>query len=187
VFSSGHYDILYKAEDISLPEAPPQATLQIGLAGDYGRYALSPNMPEVSPFPEVSGVVDIMNAIPGLYSDNIGQTWPSNECDVSSSLQEHPQVVPAPPYAPLPTPVTPVATSRQEYAARVHSSHISHQPHTGHHPIQIESSIGHAMHVPPPVTIERGGPFRPSVYELEPGFHSGQGHSLPFQTSIFRK
>ena len=37
-----------------------------------------------------------------------------------------------------------------------------------------------------PLTVERGGPFRPSMYELEPGFGSVIRRQ-PFQTSIFRK
>lgn len=182
---SGHYDILYKAEDFP-PPVPSQPPLHVALAGYTDEFV-----------PMANNMSDVMTLIPGMYPTSIGQRWPSVSYDYNPNPAPQPQVTPVPSYAPVPTPTAAVASSHQEYAAPVHASHGTHQ---SHHNLHLETSITLPIHPapappPPPMTIERGppvalergGPFRPSVYELEPGFASGQAHSLPFQTSIFRK
>lgn len=181
LYRPGHYDILYKAEDVEPPMQQPiatQAPLHVALAAGYTDEFV----------PISSNMSDVMTMIPGLYPTGLGQRWPS-AYDYNSDptpQQQQPQIAPVPSYAPPPSNVAPIPTSHQEYVSPVHS-HVSHQHHANHHSIQMESPVGLSLnHPPPPLTIERGGPFRPSMYELEPGFHSGQSHALPFQTSIFR-
>ncbi|KAF2202231.1 cysteine proteinase [Delitschia confertaspora ATCC 74209] len=180
LYRPGHYDILYKAEDIEVQQPiPSQAPLHVALAAGYTDDFV----------PMDSSMSDVMTMIPGLYPTGLGQRWPSAPYDYDPipTPQPQPQVAPVPTYAPPPTAVAPVPTSHQEYATPVPSSHVNHQHHSTHHGIQLQPPVSLSLnHPPPPLTIERGGPFRPSMYELEPGFHSGQQHTLPFQTSIFR-
>lgn len=185
--SRGHYDILYKAEDFPAPiqqQVPPQPPLHVALAG------------YTDGFMPVASNVDLATMIPGMYSTGIGQRWPSVSYDFDPSPAPQPQMTPVQPYAPTPAPPAPVASSHQEFMAPIHASHLSHHNPPSHHSIQLEQPpVTLPIHPPPPplsidrtpLTIERGGPFRPSMYELEPGFGAGQVHSLPFQTSIFRK
>ncbi|KAF2741414.1 cysteine proteinase [Polyplosphaeria fusca] len=190
LYRPGHYDILYKVEDVASPmlqqqqPVPTQAPLQVNLAGYTDEFVpMSSNMP------------DIMTMIPGLYPSGIGQRWPSLSYDCDPNPVPQPQITPVSAYAPTPTPAAPVASSHQEYITPVRASHISyHNPPSNH--IQLQPPVNIPMHPAPPqpslsidrgpAIVERGGPFRPSMYELEPGFGSGQPHSLPFQTSIFR-
>ncbi|ORY19742.1 peptidase C65 Otubain-domain-containing protein [Clohesyomyces aquaticus] len=184
LYRPGHYDILYKAEDVQQPlPVPSQAPLQVALAGYTDEFV-----------PMASNMPDVMTLIPGMYPTGIGQRWPSVSYDYNSTPAPQPQMTPVPTYAPAPTPASSVASSHQEYVTPVHASHVNHHNPPTHHSIQLEPPVTLPIHPPPPMTIERapqmtverGGPFRPSMYELEPGFHSGQPHALPFQTSIFR-
>jgi ubiquitin thioesterase protein OTUB1 len=138
------------------PPVASQAPLHVNLAGYNSDFV-----------PMSRGMSDdVMTLIPGLYPTGIGQTWPS-----VSSYDFHttpvPQMTPVSSYAPVP-----VSASSQEYTSPVHPN------------VPLDPPINIPLN--PTMSIERGGPFRPSVYELEPGFHSGQA-PLQFQTSIFRK
>lgn len=182
----GHYDILYKAEDFPAPVT--QAPLHVALATGYNDefVPMATNMP------------DVMTLIPGMYPTGIGQRWPSVSYDYNPNPTPQPHITPVPTYAPSPSSAGPIPSSHHEYAAPVPASHVNHHNSQPHH-IQMEQPPItlpiHPAPAPPPLTIERGppmptergGPFRPSVYELEPGFGCGQLHSIPFQTSIFRK
>ncbi|OCK83800.1 cysteine proteinase [Lepidopterella palustris CBS 459.81] len=157
LYRPGHYDILYKMEDVQQP-AIPQAPLHVALA-DYAD--------EFVPMPTSRGMSDVMSLIPGMYPTGLGQNWPSVSYDYNPSPIPQPQMAAVPTYTSVPVP-----TTSQEYV------------NTAHHNVPLESPVG--MSLNPPMTIERGGPFRPSMYELEPGFQSNHSQSLPFQTSIFR-
>ena len=139
-------------------------------------------------------IPEYMPMIPGLITPSLDQRWSSASFDFSASPAPQPQMAPVQPYAPAPTPTT----SHQEYVSPIQPSHVSHHNPVSHHSVQMEPPVSLPMHPPPPappmaidkapsVGIERGGPFRPSIYEFEPGYGAGQPHSLPFQTSIFRK
>jgi len=191
LYRPGHYDILYKAGDFPAPaqHAQPmhtQAPLHVALAAGYN-----------DGFVPVNSNVDVMAMIPGMYSTGLSQRWPSVSYDFDPSPTPQAQMTPVQPYAPTPTPSVAVPSSHQEYMSPVHASHMAHHNPPSHHGLQLEQPpVTLPIHPPPPppvsiertpLTIERGGPFRPSIYELEPGFASGQVHTLPFQTSIFRK
>lgn len=183
---SGHYDILYKAEDIPPPVSQPP--LHVALASYTDDFV-----------PMTSSMTDVMTLIPGMYPASIGQRWPSTSYDFEPNPAPQPQVTPVPTYAPVPTPAAPVASSHHDYAAPVHASHVSHHNPPSLHNLRLESqpTMTLPMHPPPPMSIDRGlpmsmdraGPFRPSMYSAESVFGGGgaQPHSLPFQTSIFRK
>ncbi|KAL5431918.1 hypothetical protein PMIN07_012536 [Paraphaeosphaeria minitans] len=189
LYRPGHYDILYKAED--LPAPPQQAPIHVALA-----YSNSHSFEAASPD------ANLLSMIPGMYSHNrfqtmdqsFGQRWPATY-DFDPTPAPQPQITPVQPYAPAPpAPVAPVSVPG-EYMSPLHASPISHQSPASHHSLQMEqqpvSLPFHSAPPPPvsidrtPITVERGGPFRPSMYELEPGF--GIGDALPFQTNIFRK
>lgn len=151
----GHYDILYKIEDVQPPISQP--ALHVNLAGYTNEFV--PISREMS---------DVMTLIPGLYPTGLGQSWPSvSSYDFHPTPVPQPQMAPVSSYAPVPT-----SAPSQDYTSPVH------------HNVPLDPPVN--MPLNPPMSIERGGPFRPSVYELEPGFHSGQA-PLQFQTSIFRK
>lgn len=152
LYRPGHYDILYKMEDIHIPQAP----LHVALAGYTDEFV-----------PVGRGMSDVMTLIPGMYPAGLGQNWPAVSYDYQPTPIPQPQMTAVPTYAPVPVPIT-----TQDYVSHVNPT------------IPIESPIN--MPINSPTSIERGGPFRPSMYELEPRFHSGHSHSLPFQTSIFR-
>jgi ubiquitin thioesterase protein OTUB1 len=188
---SGHYDILYKAEDIPQPiqqqPVPAQPTLQVNLANYTDDF-----------IPKASNVADVMTMIPGMYpSTNFSQNWASLDYDFSPSPAPQPQVTPVQPYPSLPTPAPSVSNSQLDFIIPSHASHGSQYNAPSHHSIHLDQTPMtlpiHPAPAPPvsidrvaPVAIERGGPFRPSMYELEPGFGSGL-QVQPFQTSIFRK
>lgn len=177
---SGHYDILYKAEDFP-PPVQAQAPLHVALAG----YA--------DEFVPMSTSMDVMTLIPGMYPTNISQRWPSVPYDYEPNPAPQSHVTPVPSYAPAPTPAVPVASSHIEYIAPVHASHHNPPPV---HDIRLDPpTVSLPIHPPPPMTIDRslplamgrGGPFRPSTYNMDSVFGSGQPHSHPFQTSQFKK
>ena len=149
--------------------------------------------------PAASNVVDIMAMLPGIYPTGLGQRWSSLSYDFNpASTSAQTQITPVQPYAPISTPISPVSTSHLDFITPVHSSHVTQYATSRHHSIHLDQPpVTLPIHPPPapPVSIdravpaaasERGGPFRPSMYELEPGFGSSM-QAQPFQTSIFRK
>lgn len=193
LYRPGHYDILYKAED--LPAPPQQAPIHVAFA-----YNNQHNFEVASPD------ANLLSMIPGMYSHNrfqsmdqgFGQRWPSTSYDFESAPAPQAHIIPPQPYAAAapPAPVVPVSNGHQDFMSSVHASPMSHQSPASHHSLQMEQPPVqlpfHPAQPPPvsidraPITIERGA-FRPSryEYELEPGF--GTGEVLPFQTNIFRK
>jgi len=166
---------------------PPQQPLHVALANYTDDF-----------LPTATNVGDVMNMIPGMYPSGVGlgQRWPSLSYDFSPTPASLPQVTPVQPYAPAPTPVTPVSASHMDFVTSIHSASTNQYNPPSHHSIHLEQPpVTLPIHPPPPpvsieraapVCVERGGPFRPSMYELEPGFGSSM-QVQPFQTAIFRK
>ena len=185
---SGHYDILYKAEDVPQPvqqhPVPVQAPLQVNLANYADSFT-----------PAAADVTDVMTMIPGMYPTGFGQQrWASLSSYDYPSPAPQSHVAPVQPFPATPTPA-PSVTSQLDFIIPSHASHMGQFDAPSHHNLHLDQpSVTLPIHPPPPVTIERaaplvverGGPFRPSVYELEPGFGAGM-QAQPFQTSIFRK
>lgn len=188
LYRPGHYDILYKAED--LPAPPQSAPIHVALAYNNQHS-----------FEVTSPGANLLSMIPGMYSHNrfqdidqsFGQRWPSTSYGFDGIPAPQPQITSVQSFAPPPpAPIAPVTAAHQEFMSPVHTSPMSHQSPASHHSLQMEQSVQLPFHPPPPVNIdrapiiiERGGPFRPSMYELEPGFGTGEVPS--FQTNIFRK
>ncbi|CAI6335973.1 unnamed protein product [Periconia digitata] len=180
LYRPGHYDILYKAEDFPVPvqQVPEQAPLRVALANPYH-----------DSFVAAPSNVDLMAMIPGLYPTGLGQRWPSVSYDFDSSpAPQTSQVTTIQPYPSAPEIVAPTPTSHQDFIP-VDTSPVVQQAPPSHHPIQLEAPpITLPIQPPPPsasldrapLTLERGGPFRPSMYELE------HLHALPLQTAIFK-
>jgi len=188
LYRPGHYDILYKAEDVAQPiqhqqPALPQQPLHVAMANYTDEFV-----------PTASNVADVMTMIPGMYSAGLGSRWSSLSYDFSPNPAPQAHVTPAQSYASVATPATPVS-SHLDFVTSIHSTSASQYDPPSVHSIHLDQPpVSLPMHpAPPPVSIERaapmaaerGGPFRPSMYELEPGFGSSM-QVQPFQTSIFR-
>ena len=187
----GHYDILYKAEDVPQPTQhqpiPPQQPLHVAMVNYTDDF-----------IPTASNVVDVMTMIPGMYPTSLGPRWSSLSYDFSPGSTASIQVTPVQPYATAPTPVSPISTSHLDFITPIHSSRVNPYNPPRHHSVHLDQPpITLPIHtttapptsierVAPSAAVERGGPFRPSMYELEPGFGSAM-QAQPFQTSIFRK
>jgi ubiquitin thioesterase protein OTUB1 len=147
--------------------------------------------------PTASNVADVMTMIPGMYPNSFGQKWASLSYDFSPSPAPQTQLAPVQPYTSAPTPAPSVTNSQLDFIIPSNSSHTSQYTAPSHHSLHLDQPpVTLPIHPPPPppvsieraapLTVERGGPFRPSMYELEPGFGSAM-QVQPFQTSIFRK
>jgi ubiquitin thioesterase protein OTUB1 len=163
---------------------PSQSTLQVSLVNYTDDFV-----------PSASNVADVMTMIPGMGPSGFGQPWSSLSYDFRPSPISRSQA-PVQPYPSASVPATPVSNSHLDFAIPMHTDQASHYNPARHHSIHLEQPpVTLPIHpLPPPVSIERapplaverGGPFRPSMYELEPGFGSAM-RAQPFQTSIFRK
>jgi ubiquitin thioesterase protein OTUB1 len=188
---SGHYDILYKAEDVPSPvhhPAVPQAPIQVNFANYADEF-----LPQQSRF-------DVMSMLPGMSGAGGLGGWASLSYDVNPNpAPPPPQVTPVSPYpsASMSAPsitssldfVTPIPSTQAQYSApRHHSIQLDQPPIT----LPMHPAPSHPpppvsiVERPTPITVESGGPFRPSMYQLEPGF-GFSNQAQPFQTSIFRK
>lgn len=177
---SGHYDLLYKVED--LPAPVPQLAVPT-----YLQFASQPTEPVYD-----LGVSDFMTMMPGMsYANSVhwgmSSSYGATQDFFNTTPQMCSQTMPAPSapapqshihsrpaYAAASAPSQMVATSAQ----MVHDlpirnlSHVSRTPNVSraHPDVNRRSS---------------SGPFRPSAYELEPEVMHGS--HLPFKTSIFKK
>ncbi|KAF4541373.1 Peptidase C65 [Lasiodiplodia theobromae] len=163
LYRPGHYDILYKAEEIQRTMAPQMPTqVAVNLAPHFNEDYVHMNR-------EFS---DVLAYIPGMgpqsFAPSLGQ--PSYMSDPFASYAPTPTQPPPQPtpqlYSPLPVPHS------QEYVA----------PNVA---LETAPPVGLAM--PGTGKVDRGSLFRPSAYELKPDFNSGPTHSPTFQTSIFKK
>ncbi|KAL6712482.1 hypothetical protein ACN47E_000359 [Coniothyrium glycines] len=185
LYRPGHYDILYMAGDVPQPPPPPpQHTVQTFMANYTEDFV-----------PTASNVTDVMTMIPGMYSAGLGSRWPSLSYDFSPSpapqQQQQQQQQPVQAYPSVATPITPVS-NHLDFNIPLHTSQYEAPSHHSIHLDQPPVVLPIHSAPPPPVSlervapvVERGGPFRPSMYQLEPGFGSSM-QAQPFQTSIFR-
>ncbi|QIW99209.1 hypothetical protein AMS68_004727 [Peltaster fructicola] len=174
LYRPGHYDILYKIEDIP---APPVSTyLQIS-SHTYNEPVF--DLP----------VADFMTMVPGMSMTNRQHGWISSNsyggvCD----------------FFPAPTPAQPCATAISTPASSAsastmipqHSSYASHQTvlslppnHLPAQELTIRPATHSMLQAGLPQIGASGGPFRPSHWELEPDIARATSQ-MPLQTSIFR-
>ncbi|KAJ4362154.1 hypothetical protein N0V95_001502 [Ascochyta clinopodiicola] len=190
LYRPGHYDILYKAEDVPSPihhqAVVPQAPLQVNFTNYADEF-----------LPQTSNFGDVMSMIPGMGRPGLGG-WASLSYDCNPNSASQPQVTPVQPF-PSASMSAPPITSSLDFVTPIPSSQASQYSAPRHHSIQLDQTpITLPMHPAPPpappvsiersapLAVERGGPFRPSMYELEPNF-GFSSQAQPFQTSIFRK
>ncbi|CAK3776283.1 Hypothetical predicted protein [Lecanosticta acicola] len=177
LYRPGHYDLLYKEEDLPAPP-PPQPAVPT-----YLQYASQSYEPVYD-----LGVSDFMTSIPGMSYANIPQgSWMSSTYGTGSDffttqapVQSCAQTVPTP-SAPAPQPHV---QSQPVYASASTPTPMVAPPSHMPHELAIRTSVPQAA----PGTSDlhsSGGPFRPSAWQLEPDFVSATSQ-MPFQTSIFR-
>ncbi|KAK4539840.1 hypothetical protein LTR36_010301 [Oleoguttula mirabilis] len=170
LYRPGHYDILYKAEDL-----PPA----IAAIPTYLQYSSHTHNEPVYDL----GVSDFMTAIPGMSYANPHQGWMSNSSygpDLFGSSAPVQQCAP-----PVSTPAPPPQPQIQPQPVYLPATptHLVAPPSQMPQQMAIRTA-SHATLAHP--AFQPGGPFRSSAWELEDGF--GQlSSSMPFQTSIFRE
>jgi len=161
VFPSGHYDILYKLEDIPQPKPQqPQQPLMVHLATE----PFEEHLHERPGWHDLGGP-DF--GVPGMSFASPSQIpWSYNPVyDLSAASLQQP--IPVSAYAPLP----PAA------------SQVDLMPQPASQDLQVGiPSIQHHL-----VNIDRAGPFRRSKFELETNYSSNTLHHTPFVTSAFKK
>lgn len=175
LYRPGHYDILYKAEDLPQPIPPMQTYLQ------YGSHMHDDPVGEV-------GCPDFMALIPGMSYANPHQAWMSNSSygsDFFATPAPVNQCVPPP--IPTPAPQTqPPQVQPQPVYVSPPPTQIVPPPTQMPHEMAIRSapSQGNVNHAG--FQNHLSGPFRPSAWELQDGFVQATSQ-MPLQTSIFRK
>lgn len=178
--SSGHYDLLYKLED--LPAPIPQIAVPT-----YLQFASQPNEPVYE-----LGVSDFMTMMPGgSYADTahwgMSSSYGATQDFFNTTPQACSQTMPIPS---APAPQTHMHSQSAYIAASTPTQMVPPPTQLVHElPIRNISHVSHASHASLAHSDFQhqlsGGPFRPSVWQLEPEFmHASH---LPFKTSIFRK
>ncbi|KAF2433008.1 cysteine proteinase [Tothia fuscella] len=168
LYRPGHYDILYKLEDL-----PQQAALPFNPAPQNVFVALNHTSTETTHH-KIAFELDNIE-IPGMSfypGPNMGwSNFPQYDFSPVSVPYPHSssRSLPTPSYAPVP-----VAHAPEYYTTSVTVPPPSVAPVTlPHHP---------APHAP----IDRVGPFRPSIWEYETNFAPAAPHLPLCQTAIFR-
>lgn len=171
LYRPGHYDILYKAEDIFPPPGPVPTYLQ---------YSSQPHQDPVYDL----GVSDFMTMIPGMSYANASSGWVSgsyaSDFFTTSAVSQSTQ--------PTATPVTPAPQSQIQAQAPQYVPALS-TPMAP--PTQFPQEM--AIRTVPQATLtnstfqqQLSSPFRHSVYAVDPEFVHATSQT-PFQTSIFKK
>ena len=165
---SGHYDILYKIEDLAEapmpapPVNPPEVLVRLNHASSDN---FQPKFYEANDY-EIPG----MSTYPGPVAD-----WssPPQYAYASSPLlpMSTQQVVPTPAYH---HPVSPVHSD-------IFSVAYLPSPTTPSAPVPMPAPRTHSL------PIDRDGPFRPSVWEYETHRANAPIKTMMCQTSIFKK
>lgn len=174
----GHYDVLYKPEDMPPPPAPPVATYLQLSSHTYN-----------DPVFEVP-VADFMTMVPGMSMTNRQHGWLSSNsygglCDFL------PTPTPAQPCASTistPAPSTAVSTMlpQQSSFAPRQTALVLPPNHLPTQELPIRSAAHSMMQPTFPQMGGSDGPFRPSHYTLDPDIARATSQ-MPLQTNIFRK
>jgi ubiquitin thioesterase protein OTUB1 len=169
----GHYDILYKLEDLPRSVRAPPATQQDVLVAL--QHTSTEHYHATVPFPLSDYELPGMSVYSG---PNMG--WSASPpydfvaAAVSPSMADQvPRSVSTPNYAPTPM-ISPL--SSDYFPQPLHLE----QPASSM-PIQTQQSFHH------PISVDRGGPFRHSRWEYENNFAPAPSFQSACQTSIFKK
>ncbi|EME38717.1 hypothetical protein DOTSEDRAFT_75461 [Dothistroma septosporum NZE10] len=182
LYRPGHYDLLYKPEDLPAPPPPPPAPVPTYL--QFATQAFEPV--------QDLGVSEWMTSIPGMSYANMSQSssWTSSNFSSGADFFNTPApvsscapAVPTPPPAPA---TQPHVQSQAMYVPSSTPTQMVPPPTQMPHEMAIRTSVPqHTLGHPDLPHQLSGGPFRPSVWQLEPDFVQATS-SMPFQTSIFR-
>ncbi|KAK3670729.1 hypothetical protein LTR78_009421 [Recurvomyces mirabilis] len=182
LYRPGHYDILYKAEDLPYV-VEPITYLNFGSQPHQEHvFAINPGM-------------DYMMNMPGASLINPHQHWLSyssydsgvSDFFTAPNPQQHCiQTTPNP--APVPTPAPVVASQQQIQPINIYMPQA--EPQLMPPPLELSQELA-IRSLPQPPTITSGyqqqltGPFRPSAWQFEEGLAQAASQR-PFQTSIFK-
>ncbi|GAB7359809.1 hypothetical protein MBLNU230_g6978t1 [Neophaeotheca triangularis] len=179
LYRPGHYDIIYKPEDVPPPPASEVPT--------YLQYATHTHHQPA----DLPAAQDFMTMIPGMSFANPCQDWMS-----TSSYGNSDFFTPSAPVQQQCNQMTqPIAPTPQEISTRQHvESQPVYAPPPAQHmpppPLQMAQDL--VIRPAPHAAVPRasyhqplGGPFRPSIWELKPGIMDSTAQ-MPFQTAIFR-
>ncbi|KAK4983262.1 hypothetical protein LTR50_007340 [Elasticomyces elasticus] len=168
LYRPGHYDILYKPEDIQPPMLPPQSAP----IPTYFQFAPQP-MDHVYDI----GASDFITMIPGMSFANTHAGWMSSSPFGSSGFA--PTTLPCQPQPPAPAPTPLYAPPPALPPPPPPPAQISHASDFATPSLPPTAMPNHMPHM-------GNDPFRSSIWELERGFPAATTQCLPFQTSIFR-
>jgi hypothetical protein len=192
--TSGHYDLLYKYEDVPLPTPPPPPPAQESVAAYLQQNAPHPDYVPIGDF---SDATDNLMFIPGM-SIAPSHGWMSGPNYGSDFF--------ATPFAPvqtcaqtLPSPVAPAPQPQMLQQAPIQPAYTS-APQVSHVlpptqmptelPIRSSGSMPHADHAiesHPEPQCQTGGMFRPSVYNSTVDGYAASIPQMPLQTPSFKK
>ncbi|KAK3636323.1 hypothetical protein LTR56_014279 [Elasticomyces elasticus] len=183
LYRPGHYDILYKMEDLPPPPPPPmpeQATIPT-----YLQFGSSTHNEHVF---DIAGM-DFMTQIPGMSCINPHQAWMSPSYGNGASdffattapAQQCAQPIAAPAPTPTPAPQPQQIQPQSMYAVPATPTHYVAPPNELSQELAIRT-ISHAPLANASLQQHVAGPFRPSQYQLDV---RACAH-MPFQTTIFK-
>jgi hypothetical protein len=192
--TSGHYDLLYKYEDVPLPSLPPPPPAQESVAAYLQQNAPHPDYVPIGDF---SDATDNLMFIPGM-SIAPSQGWMSGPNYGSDFF--------ATPFAPvqtcaqtLPSPVAPAPQPQMLQQAPIQpaytsSAQVSHVLPPTQMPTELPiRSTGPMPHVEcaveshSDIQCQLGDPFRPSVFNSSADGYAQAIPQMPLQTPMFKK
>ena len=131
---SGHYDILYKAEDVPSPihhqAVPAQAPLQVNFTNYADEF-----LPQASNF-------DVMSMLPGMGRPSLGG-WASLSYDCNPIAASQPQVTPVQPF-PSASMSAPPITSSLDFVTPIPNTRRLHQSASKELPPWLLKEVGHS-------------------------------------------
>lgn len=189
--TSGHYDLLYKYEDVPLPTPPPPPPAQESVAAYLQQNAPHP---DYVPIGGDFDATDNLMFIPGM-SIAPSHGWmsgPNYGSDFFTTpfapVQTCAQTLPSP-VAPAPQPhMLQQAPIQPAYTSAPQVSHVLPPTQMPTElPIRSSGSMPHADESQPEPQCQTGGMFRPSVYNSTVDGYAASIPHMPLETAIFKK
>ncbi|KAK7607439.1 peptidase C65 Otubain-domain-containing protein [Phyllosticta paracitricarpa] len=163
LYRPGHYDILYKPEDLPQPVVASPMGNQVAVN-------LAPHLSEDSVYIN-RGFSDVLAYIPGMGPTTLAP--PLEQPSYLSDPYGFPQSAP-PPVQPQPQPMyapLPVTHANHDYVAPS---------------LPMDNRVGLPVNTPGPMARDEPFRLRPSVYELAQDFAPAPSHAATLQTPIFK-
>lgn len=189
--SSGHYDLLYKFEDVPLPTPPPPPPAQESVAAYLQQGAPHPDYQSIGDF----DATDNLMFIPGmsLASNHGWMSGPSYGSDFFATpfapVQTCAQALPSP-VAPAPQPqILQQAPTQPVYTTGAQVSHVLPPTQMPNElPIRPSGSMPYVDHEPEShLDLQKALPLRPSKFNSTVDGYAQDLPHMPLTTSIFKK